>query len=106
MDRDDWLWMLGDYPEDFKERLEWVSTDLTSQPTLEKLPEADDTIYFLSVPPERYESANINLKQAGLLDDPETSRVIIEKPLGTIINLLIIYSQWWAGIYAKTSISH
>ena len=82
MDRDDWLWMLGDYPEDFKERLEWVSTDLTSQPTLEKLPEADDTTYFLSVPPERYESAIINLKQAGLLDDPETSRVIIEKPFG------------------------
>ena len=82
MDRDDWLWMLGDYPEDFKERLEWVSTDLTSQSTLEKLPEADDTTYFLSVPPERYESAIINLKQAGLLDDPETSRVIIEKPFG------------------------
>ena len=82
MDRDDWLWMLGDYPEDFKERLEWVSTDLTSQPTLEKLPEADDTTYFLSVPPERYEFAIVNLKQAGLLDDPETSRVIIEKPFG------------------------
>ena len=82
MSRDDWLWMLGDYPEDFKERLEWVSTDLTSQSTLEKLPEADDTTYFLSVPPERYEFAIVNLKQAGLLDDPETSRVIIEKPFG------------------------
>ena len=80
--RDDWLWMLGDYPEDFKERLEWVSTDLTSQATLEKLPEADDTTYFLSVPPERYEFAIVNLKQAGLLDDSETSRVIIEKPFG------------------------
>ena len=82
MSRDDWLWMLGDYPEYFKERLEWVSTDLTSQPTLEKLPQADDTTYFLSVPPERYEFAIVNLKQAGLLDDPETSRVIIEKPFG------------------------
>lgn len=82
MSRDDWLWMLGDYPKDFKERLEWVSTDLTSQPTLEKLPEADDTTYFLSVPPERYESAIVNLKQAGLLDDSETSRVVIEKPFG------------------------
>jgi glucose-6-phosphate 1-dehydrogenase len=82
MSRDDWLWMLGDYLEDFKERLEWVSTDLTSQPTLEKLPQADDTTYFLSVPPERYEFAIVNLKQAGLLDDPETSRVIIEKPFG------------------------
>ena len=82
MSRDDWLWMLGDYPKDSKERLEWVSTDLTSQSTLEKLPEADDTTYFLSVPPERYEFAIVNLKQAGLLDDPETSRVIIEKPFG------------------------
>ena len=82
MSRDDWLWMLGDYPKDFKERLKWVSTDLTSQSTLEKLPEADDTTYFLSVPPERYESAIVNLKQAGLLDDPETSRVVIEKPFG------------------------
>ena len=82
MSRDDWLWMLGDYPKDFKERLEWVSTDLTSQSTLEKLPEADDTTYFLSVPPERYESAIVNLKQAGLLDDSETSRVVIEKPFG------------------------
>ena len=82
MSRDDWLWMLGDYPKDFKERLEWVSTDLTSQPTLEKLPEADDTTYFLSVPPERYEFAIVNLKQAGLLDDSEKSRVVIEKPFG------------------------
>ena len=82
MSRDDWLWMLGDYPKDFKERLKWVSTDLTSQSTLEKLPEADDTTYFLSVPPERYEFAIVNLKQAGLLDDSEKSRVVIEKPFG------------------------
>ena len=32
--------------------------------------------------PERYEWAIINLKQGGFLDDPETSRVVIEKPFG------------------------
>jgi len=26
---------------------------------------------------------------------------LLKNPLGTILNLLIIYSQWWAGIYAK-----
>ena len=81
--KDDWLWMLGAYPEDFKQRLFWVSTNLEDESSLQKLPEADDTTYFLSVPPERYESAIINLKQAGLLNDSETSRVIIEKPFGT-----------------------
>ena len=41
-----------------------------------------DTTYFLSVPPERYENAIINLKEAGFLDDPDHSRVVIEKPFG------------------------
>ena len=27
--------------------------------------------------------------------------LLLKNPLGTILNLLIIYSQWWAGIYAK-----
>ena len=67
-----WLDSLGEYPEDFIHRLDWVSTDLGSQESLNKLPEADDTTYFLSVPPERYENAIINLKGAGLLDHPET----------------------------------
>ena len=26
---------------------------------------------------------------------------VIEKPFGHDLNLLIIYSQWWADIYAK-----
>jgi len=34
------------------------------------------------VPPERYADAVVNLKVAGLLDDPEKSRVVIEKPFG------------------------
>ena len=77
-----WVESLGDYPEDFIHRLDWVSTDLTMIDTLQHLPDADDTTYFLSVPPERYESAVVNLKASGLLDDPERSRVIIEKPFG------------------------
>ena len=80
--RDNWLKTIGDYPEEFIQYLDYVSCDLSSQESLNKLPESDDTTYFLSVPPERYEWAIINLKQGGLLDDPETSRVVIEKPFG------------------------
>ena len=36
----------------------------------------------MSVPPERYENAIVNLKEAGKLDDPQKSRVVIEKPFG------------------------
>ena len=80
--KETWLYSLGEYPEDFLHRLNWIPTDLGSQESLSKLPEADDSTYFLSVPPERYENAIINLKGAGLLDDPELSRVVIEKPFG------------------------
>ncbi len=80
--REEWLSSLGDYPEDFTRMLDYVSCDLGDQESLKKLPETDDTTYFLSVPPERYEWAVINLKEGGLLDDPETSRVVIEKPFG------------------------
>ena len=82
MRRDGWVKTLGEYPEDFLKRLHWRSTDLDNPETLSKLPESDDTTYFLSVPPERYENAVINLKSTGLLDDPETSRIVIEKPFG------------------------
>jgi len=77
-----WKESLGNYPEGFLNQLDYVSCDLSSQESLNKLPETDDTTYFLSVPPERYEWAIINLKQGGFLDDPETSRVVIEKPFG------------------------
>ena len=80
--RDNWLKTIGDYPEEFIQYLDYVSCDLSSPGSLNKLPESDDTTYFLSVPPERYEWAIINLKQGGFLDDPETSRVVIEKPFG------------------------
>ena len=78
-----WLADLGKYPEDFLHRLHWQSSDLENEQSLKNLPSSDDNTYFLSVPPERYESAIVNLKEAGLLDDPERTRVIIEKPFGT-----------------------
>ena len=77
-----WKESLGNYPEEFMNMLDYVSCDLSNQESLNRLPETDDTTYFLSVPPERYEWAIINLKQGGFLDDPETSRVVIEKPFG------------------------
>ena len=80
--KESWIETLGEYPQDFLHRFDWVSTDLENPETLHHIPETDDSTYFLSVPPERYESAIINLKQGGLLDDPETSRVVIEKPFG------------------------
>ena len=78
-----WLADLGEYPKDFLHRLHWQSSDLENDQSLKNLPSSDDNTYFLSVPPERYESAIVNLKEAGLLDDPERTRVIIEKPFGT-----------------------
>ena len=77
-----WVESLGEYPEDFLHRLDWMSTDLEDVESLKKLPDADDSTYFLSVPPERYAAAIENLSAAGLLTNAETSRVVIEKPFG------------------------
>ena len=81
--KESWLNHLGDYPEDFCHWLDFVSCDLDNQESLMHLhDESADTTYFLSVPPERYENAIINLKEAGFLEDPDHSRVVIEKPFG------------------------
>lgn len=80
--RDAWLKTLGEYPEEFTHLLDYVSCDLDDPESLYHLPETDDTTYFLSVPPERYENAIISLKRSELIDNPETSRVVIEKPFG------------------------
>ena len=90
--RDQWIESLGgDYPEEFLHHLDYQSADLSRVDTLKNLKPApetvssviEDTTYFLSVPPERYADAIQNLKEAGLVDDQERSRVIIEKPFGT-----------------------
>ena len=77
-----WKESLGEYPEEFLHHLDYQPSDLTKGETLQCLPQAEDVTYFLSVPPERYEDAIINLKEAGFLDDPDHSRVVIEKPFG------------------------
>ena len=78
-----WKESLGDYPPEFLQQLDYVCADLDNVDTLSHLPDyLDDMTYFLSVPPERYENAIINLKETGRLDDPERSRVVIEKPFG------------------------
>ena len=78
-----WKESLGEYPDDFLHQLDYQSVDLDNVDSLRNLPDyMDDMTYFLSVPPERYENAIINLKEAGCLDDPERSRVVVEKPFG------------------------
>ena len=78
-----WKESLGEYPDDFLHQLDYQSVDLDNVESLKNLPDyMDDMTYFLSVPPERYENAIINLKEAGCLDDPERSRVVVEKPFG------------------------
>ena len=81
--KESWLHHLGDYPEEFCHWLDFVSCDLDNPESLNNLHDKSaDTTYFLSVPPERYENAIINLKERGFLDDPDHSRVVIEKPFG------------------------
>ena len=80
---DIWKKSLGDYPEDFLHHLDYVCADLDNVDTLDKLPNwVDDNTYFLSVPPERYSNAITNLKESGRLENPERSRVVVEKPFG------------------------
>ena len=78
-----WKESLGEYPAEFLHQLDYISADLDNLDSLSRLPDyLDDKTYFLSVPPERYENAIINLKEAGRLEDPERSRVVVEKPFG------------------------
>ena len=77
-----WIKSLGDYPQEFQNLLSYVSADLSDQKTLKKLQRDGDVTYFLSVPPERYGDAIVNLKEAGLVNDSERTRVVIEKPFG------------------------
>ena len=80
--KESWLEHLGVDDEEFIQWIDYRSADLSRVDTLERLQSDEDSTYFLSVPPEKYEDAIVNLKAAGLLDDPEKSRVVIEKPFG------------------------
>ena len=82
--RQSWLESLGRYYEaDFSLKLDYHRCDLSDVDSLRSIPVTDDMTFFLSVPPDRYSDAIQNLKSAGLVDDPDKSRVIIEKPFGT-----------------------
>ena len=81
--RETWLESLGDYPEKFTDWMDFVPCDLASEESLMKLhDDSADTTYFLSVPPNTYADAIVNLKNCGFLDDADRSRVVIEKPFG------------------------
>ena len=76
-----WKESLGYYPDEFLHHLDYISADLDNVESLRHLPDyLHDNTYFLSVPPERYANAISNLKEAGKLNDPDHSRVVIEKP--------------------------
>ena len=82
--RQSWLDSLGKYYEaDFSLKLDYHRCDLSDVDSLRSIPVSDDMTFFLSGPPDRYSDAIQNLKAAGLVDDPDKSRVIIEKPFGT-----------------------
>ena len=73
-----WKESLGEYPAEFLHQLDYISADLDNVDTLSHLPDyLHDNTYFLSVPPERYANAIVNLKEAGKLDDPDKSRVAV-----------------------------
>jgi glucose-6-phosphate 1-dehydrogenase len=81
--RENWVKSLGEYPSEFTRMLDYMPSNLDQVETLRHLPDyLDDNTYFLSVPPERYENAIINLREAGLLENPNQDRVVIEKPFG------------------------
>jgi glucose-6-phosphate 1-dehydrogenase len=83
-DRQSWLESLGRYYKgDFSIMLDYHQCDLSDVDSLASIPQTDDMTYFLSVPPERYADAIPNLKAAGLVEDAENTRVVIEKPFGT-----------------------
>ena len=74
----EWKASLGDYPDEFLHQLDYVSADLDNVDTLSHLPDyLHDNTYFLSVPPERYANAIVNLKEAGKFNEPERTRVVI-----------------------------
>ena len=73
-----WKESLGDYPDEFLHHLDYISADLDNVDTLSHLPDyLHDNTYFLSVPPERYANAIVNLKEAGKLNDPDLSLIHI-----------------------------
>ncbi len=84
--RQSWLESLDAYYEaGLSLKMDYHQCDLANVDSLRSIPVTDDMTFFLSVPPDRYVDAIVNLKAAGLLNDPERTRVVIEKPFGADI---------------------
>jgi len=96
-----WKHHLGDYPPEFGYWLDYVQCDLSAAPTLRALDNiAQDVTYFLSVPPERYTDAILNLKEADLsmiLKGPEW---LLKNLSGTISKVLKNCKR----LYQRTSV--
>ena len=95
--KDEWLRHFGDYPENFCHWLDFVSCDLNVKKVLVSCMMKVQTQH-ISYPYHQNDMrmlSSISKKQDSLMT--QTTRVWLSKnPLGTILNLLIIYSQWWA----------
>ena len=95
--------IFGEYPDEFLHHLDYISTDLDSVESLKRLPSyLEDNTYFLSVPPERYENAIINLKENRDSLKTQTSRVwLLRKPFGYDYKSADHLSTVVLDIYAK-----
>ena len=77
--------------EAFQDRLAYVQGDVTQAETYERLKErldelaggdAPHRVFYLSVGPSLVQPIVGGLSEAGLVDDPSTGRIVVEKPFG------------------------
>ena len=99
--KETWLQKLGDYPQEFTTWLDFAR-DLDCQESLSKLHDdsADTTYFYLSHQRGMKMLSSIS-KKSGSLMTQITPAWLSRNPLGTILNLLVLYSLWWSGIYAR-----
>ena len=95
-----WRASLGEYPEDFLHRLDYKSSDLNVVESLD-FGVYDDVTYFLSVPPEDMKMLSSISNKQDVSTTQKHPVLLLRNPLGTIINLLIIYSLWLSDTYAR-----
>ena len=90
-----WKESLGDYPEEFLHQLDYVSADLDNVDTLSHLL-ITCTIILISFRflPKDMLTLSISKRQVNSMTKHPVW--LLRNPLGTILNLLIIYSLWWA----------
>jgi glucose-6-phosphate 1-dehydrogenase len=85
-------------PEDdqwdkFKSSISYLEADINNEASYQQLAEKltcldqqwgkrANRLFYLSVAPQFIETATLNLSKAGVADNPETDRIIFEKPFG------------------------